>query len=86
MLDYDLFQKHQHLQRTVVNWCSASMLIPDLEPERRARIEHIRSQATDRICSTWPHDLAQIGEQARLARQELAWLEADPRLDVSAYL
>jgi hypothetical protein len=76
------FDEHQVWQGEVRNACVASLYIPDLEPERRARIEEIRAAVATRMCTTKPEDPYTCGANIRAAREELAWLRADPRLDM----
>lgn len=76
------FDAHQRLQGEVRNWCIASLAIPDLDPERRARILEIRAAVAGRMCETKPTDNVTCGINSRLARAELAWLQEDPRVDM----
>jgi hypothetical protein len=79
----DAYREHRYLHNTVYDWCVASLQIPGLEPDRRARIEEIHREVSSRACSTLPHDRDRIGRQIRIAMQELAWLQADSRVDIS---
>ncbi|SFG85315.1 hypothetical protein [Methylobacterium gossipiicola] len=76
------YSEHRVLHGEVYNWCKASLMVPDLEPERRAQIEEIHTQANRRACSIIPHEYEQIRKNNALALKELAWLRSDPRVDI----